>query len=187
MSGTIGTGTVGSGTIASPTLFEGIEEPSPSGSAYKWMPTLAEVGSLIRARTRIRGGAELGTFTSETRATGVEVEALILQACRRVATEVGREPCKTELRNDAKAAAALYAAMLVEQSYWPDQTTSAGSSFGRLEKLWNTQIATLREAVAENCGGLGEEGESGAAAPEPSARGNFDDGLPMYGRTWPPT
>lgn len=156
--------------------------PVFSRSLPTWAPSVAEVAALIRARTKMAGDIEVGTFNEDTRPTGAEVERLIAQACRRVSTAVGVEPCSDELRADAGAAAAVYTAMLIEQAYWPEQTTAAGSSFKSLEALWKGQIETLEVAVSEQCGG-GESGEGGAAG-SPLARGGFDD-LPLIGRSTP--
>lgn len=176
MSSTMGgTGTIGGpGTMSA--LLEGDEAPD-----YTWQPEVWEVGALIHARTKQRGGkGELGTFNAHTRPTGQQVEYLILQACRRVATAIGAEPCTEALKGDAKAAAAIYAAMLIEQSYWPEQTVAQGSSFKNLEALWKDQIRTLTEAVAEQCGGSGEAVGSGGQIPREGS-----DELPLIGRTGP--
>lgn len=159
-----------------------IGTPHYSRSLPIWAPSVAEVAALIRARTKMAGDIEVGTFNEDTRPTGREVERLIAQASRRVSTAVGTEPCSDELRADAGAATAVYTAMLIEQSYWPEQTTASGSSFKSLEALWKAQIDTLTEAVGEQCGG-GESGEGGAAG-APIARGGFDD-LPLIGRSTP--
>lgn len=137
-------------------------------AAPEWTPAVADVGALIRARTKAMGsgGEELGTFNDQTRPTGSEVERLIEKAVRRVRTAISGEPCTQELRQNAAGAAALYAAMLVEQSYFPEST--AGGSFAALQALWKEQISDLKSAVDELCGGQGPGGEgagSGGSAP----------------------
>lgn len=147
-----------------------------------WTPSVAEVAALLRARTKVAGGKEAGTFTEETRPTGAEVERLIQQAVRRVATNTGAEPCTANLQLDATAAAALYTAMLIEQSYYPEQTTGTGNSFSSLEKLWKDQITMLTTAVGEQCGS--SDGEApGPGDQMPSAF--MDDGFYLIGRTFP--
>lgn len=146
----------------------------------RWQPTVADVGALLRARTKVPGGGEVGTFTDETRATAEAVENLIRQAVRRVMSKLdGVSPCNDELRDDAGSAAALYAAMLVEQSYYPEQTTNAGSSFKSLQSLWTEQIKDLSTAVAQVCGTGGGEGDTGARP-----RATFDD-CQLIGRLGP--
>jgi hypothetical protein len=127
----------------------------------EWTPSVEDVAAHIRARTKNPAGKEVGTFDATTRPTGEEVERLISKGVRRVMTQVG-DPCTEELREDAGAAAALYTAMLIEQSYFPEQTTATGSSFNSLMKLWEGQIKVLDEEVARECGGAAG-GEGGGA------------------------
>lgn len=147
-----------------------------------WTPSVAEVAALIRARTKVAGGKELGTFTEDTRPTAADVERLIQQAVRRVATNTGADPCTANLQLDATAAAALYTAMLIEQSYFPEQTTgTSGNSFTSLEKLWKDQISMLTTAVGEQCGGSGEAPGGGDQMPA----ADMDDGFYLISRTYP--
>lgn len=139
-------------------------DPIYTPTPVAWRPTVAEVAAHLRARTKVPGGTEVGTFTEETRPTAGDVERLIDQAVRRVASSITYEPCSPGLETDAQGAAALYCAMLVEQSYYPETTTAGGSSFLSLNTLWKEQISTLVEAVAEECGigiGVGGSGEGG--------------------------
>ena len=122
-----------------------------------WAPSVADGAAQIRARTKNPAGKEVGTFDDTTRPTGTEVELLIAKGVRRVETQVG-DPCTERLQEDAGAAAALYTAMLIEQSYFPEQTTATGSSFNSLLKLWEGQIKALDEEVARECGGAGGGG-----------------------------
>lgn len=161
-----------------PAGFSGSEGPS-------WTPTVADVAALIRARTKIPGGAEAGTFTDKTRVTKVEAERIIAQAVDHVAAAIGGDPCNDQLRESAGAASAMLAAILIEQSYWPESAEARGSSAARLESLFNVRMKSLTAAVAEECGGQGtggsEDGNSGALA-----AGHFSDGLPLIGRDYPP-
>jgi hypothetical protein len=138
-----------------------------------WKPSVAEVASYIRARTKIAGGGIAGTFTDQTNVKASEVEPLIDQAVRRVTSEIGASPCTEDLTSDATTAAALYAAMLVEQSFFPEQTTGVGNSFASLEKLFKPQLQTLANRVQQECGtgSGGEDGADGSAI----ARATFDD------------
>lgn len=147
-------------------------------------PSVAEVAALIRARTKIPGGGEAGTFNENTRPTATEVEAIIDQAVDHVAAAIGGEPCNAQLVQSSTAAASLLAAVIIETSYWPEQAESRGSAAARLEKLFDTRMKALTAAVAEECGGQGtggsEDGNSGAVA-----AGSFSDGLPLIGRDYP--
>lgn len=148
-----------------------------------WKPSTADVAAQIPARVQEPGVGRVDDFSEDTEPTKAQVEAIIGLAVREVASSVGTNPCSEELRSDAGAAAALRAAMRVEVGFWPEQTTNAGSSFKSLESLWKDSMRTLVEAVEEQCGGAGE-GEGGAAG-EPSARGSFDDGYNLIGRSTP--
>lgn len=148
-------------------------------------PTVAEVAALIRARTKIPGGGEAGTFNDVTRPTEAEVESIIAQAVDHVAAAIGGEPCNEQLKQSATAAAGLLAAVIIETSYWPEQAEARGSAAARLEKLFDSRMKSLSAAVAEECGGQGtggsEDGNSGAVA-----AGSFNDGYPLIGRDYPP-
>jgi hypothetical protein len=135
-----------------------------------WRPTVADVAAHIRARTKDAGGNEVGTFDETTRPTGAEVELLIDKGVQRVQTQVG-EPCNETLQEDAGAAAALYTAMLVEQSYFPEQTAAGGSSFNSLNTLWKELISVLDAEVARICGGetAGDGGAPAGAGLTPAA------------------
>lgn len=149
-----------------------------------WAPGVADVAAYVRARTKAKGsgGTELGTFTADTRPTATEVEALIAKAISRVSSSIDGEPCTEALRSDAGDAAALYAAMLVEQSYYPETTNQVQSSFKALQSLWADAIKALAGSVARECGvGEGEEGGGSMAV----AQGGYDDGRAMVGPTFP--
>lgn len=147
-------------------------------------PTVDDVAALIRARTKIPGGGEAGTFTEQTRPTKAEVERIIEQAVDHVAAAVGGEPCNDQLIQSSTAAAGMLAAVIIETSYWPEQAEARGSAAARLEKLFDTRMKSLTAAVAEECGGQGtggsEDGNSGSVA-----AGSFSDGYALIGRDYP--
>lgn len=147
-------------------------------------PTVEDVAALIRARTKIPGGGEAGTFTEQTRPTKAEVERIIAQAVDHVAAAIGGEPCNEQLVQSSTAAAGMLAAVLVESSYWPEQAEARGSTAIRLESLFDKRMKALTASVAEECGGQGtggsEDGNSGA-----EAAGSFSDGYALIGRDYP--
>lgn len=147
-------------------------------------PSVEDVAALIRARTKVPGAKEAGTFNDQTRPTKAEVDKIIEQAVDHVAAAIGGEPCNDQLVQSATAAASLLAAILIETSYWPEQAEARGSSAARLEALFNTRMKSLSAAVAEQCGGQGEgdtgDGNSGAVA-----AGTFSDGYALIGRDYP--
>lgn len=147
-----------------------------------WRPSTKQVARYIRTRTKIAGGGIVGDFTTETKPTAVEVEGMIDEACEEVATGLGEKgPCNVGLEGKAGSCAALYAAMLAEQSLQPETTSNGQSSFASLERLYNGRLKRLEAAVAEQCG-EGEGGEGGAGGLHPGAKGNFPSGrLPGIG------
>jgi hypothetical protein len=156
-----------------------------------WRPSVQQVANLIRARTKVRGDVEVGTFTDagdergETRVTADACEGIIDIAMRRVASAIGGyELCEaaSELEEDAGGATAQYAAALIEQSYWPDQTSNPGSSFKSLMELFKDSIKTLTEAVGERCG-TGDGEAVGGSGLRPKA--GAPDCMEPLGRTYP--
>jgi hypothetical protein len=137
-----------------------------------WRPALVEVGALVRTRTKSKmGGSPLGTFTDNTPIKADEVEALISYATASVAARIGLSPCSDALKSRARGMAALYTAMLIELSYFPEQVGSDRSPYAKYKELYDDGMGALVEAVAENCGGGGDgDGESvGGSGPLPSS------------------
>lgn len=149
-------------------------------------PTIAQVAALIRARTKIPGGGEAGTFNDVTRPTGTEAQLIIDQAVDHVAAAIGGEPCNDQLKQSATAAASLLAAVIIETSYWPEQAEARGSAAARLEKLFDTRMKSLTAAVSEECGGQGTGGSEDGGNAGAVAAGGFNDGYPLIGRDYPP-
>lgn len=167
------TGVVSPATTAADDLIvtANLPEEAPGGEV-DWEPSLEEIASYIRTRTKVAGGGIAGTFTTETKPTAEQVEPIRRQAVRRVSSELGGTPCTTELQEDARTVTAIYAAMIIEQSYYPEQTTGQGNSFASLEKLFKPQLQTLANTVQRECGtgSGGEDGSEGAAI----TRATFD-------------
>jgi hypothetical protein len=111
-----------------------------------------DVAALLRARTKDTDGRELGEWTEETRPTVTEVEQKIEIARALVGLNAGAipDPC----REGAETAVALLAAMLVEQSYFPEQVADNRSPYQMLERLYAQASAGLAECV--NAHGYGD-------------------------------
>lgn len=138
-----------------------------------WTPSTKQVASYIRARTRVAGGGIIGDFTEATRPTKAEAEEIIAEAVQQVILEIGTAtPCTEDLEAGSGTCAALYAAMLIEQSYYPDQTTSEGNSFKSLQSLYKPKMQALANRVQRECG-TGSGGEDGAEGVAIS-RASFD-------------
>lgn len=142
----------------------------PEPAAYT--PSVLEVASYIRARTKIPGGGIAGTFNDVTTVKAPEVEAIIVQAVGLILSDLGGEPCNDQLQGQMKNVAAILAAMLVEQSLFPEQTTGTGNSFKSLETLYKPKMQALANQVEKQCGtgGGGDDGLEGSAI----SRATFD-------------
>jgi hypothetical protein len=114
-------------------------------------PTIADVALLVRARTVKKGTMEqLGTFTLDTRPTAVEVQGLIAKAVAAVsAIAVVTVDSPPAAILEARNLAALYAAMLLELSYFPEQTNSEQSAYDNLEALYEKGILRLEAAMPD--------------------------------------
>lgn len=156
-----------------------------------WTPSVADVAAHIRARTKIAGGKEAGTFQDEstagandqTRPNATQAEVLIDNAVRSVLGKTkGVEPCTDELKDSAKNLAALRAAMAVEASYYPEQTRTDRSNFAQLRQMYTDDLDGFLEGLALECGSQGGGGDEGAPGQSPAH--SFDD-EPLIGRRTP--
>jgi hypothetical protein len=65
--------------------------------------------------------------------------------------------------------AALYTAMLVELSYFPNQIGSDRSPYEKYKELYDEGMEALTEAIAENCDSGGDGLSVGGDGPMPSS------------------
>jgi hypothetical protein len=109
-------------------------------------PTVDDLGALMRARTRVRGGAELGTFRdavggdTPTRPTATEVEAVIDRVLPAVAVQLGKVP--DAFADAAKQAVIYKVAQLIELGYWPEQNDSDQSTAAQYGALYAELVGT---------------------------------------------
>lgn len=108
-------------------------------------PTVAEVGALVRKRTRLPGGTEVGTFDHRTRPTASEVEPLIAKAARHVSINIGErfEDWTPGLLETAKDAVASFAALYVEQSYYGEGSSPDNGDADQLGRIARETLAAL--------------------------------------------
>jgi hypothetical protein len=117
-------------------------------AAYR--PTLADLGGIMRARTRNGSGDELGTFTEDTRPTAEEAEGLIDRALGLVSPRLGDVP--ESATNLAPSIVALRAAMFVETSYYPEETSGEGNAYASYREQYRDALADYDDAVGRNVG-----------------------------------
>lgn len=116
------------------------------------LPTTADVGALLRARTKDVNGNELGTFNSDTRPTDEEVDLIIGNASSDVYAELGEVDAleNESLQTAVSRLIALRAAMLIELSYFPEQVQNDRSPFEHLRDMYNEALPRMTRAVAES-------------------------------------
>lgn len=152
--------------------------------ANETTPTVEEVANWLRARTYDSDGNLVGTFTDDGRTipSATEVTGIINQAVEEVLSPIGGVPCNENLVGRAKGLTALYAAMVVELSYFPEQVGSNRSPYDRLERLYNSGLGSLVTDVADQCGG---QGEGGAGDGEVAPAYNFEQYVDPIGKDGP--
>jgi hypothetical protein len=136
----------------------------------------------MRARLKEPGGFEAEDFTENTRPTNAQVATLLARGHDAVSSRIGTELCQDAVDrgfgDQGTELAAIYVAMVIEQSYYPEQTRNQGSSFQSLMQLWKEGIGGLEKAVKDVCG----TDEGGGAGQQPHS---FFDDEPLFGRTYP--
>lgn len=140
-----------------------------------YKPNVAAVAGFIRARTRTRGGTVAGTFNpaaatgspTETIPTAEGVEVEIQNALGKISGKLGPDVV-VGYQDDARRITALYAAMLIELTYWPEQINTGRSTYPQLKELFDEDWEELLDIL-----GIGEKG--GAGPP------TVDAGFPSYG------
>lgn len=137
-----------------------------------YTPEVADVGNLLRARTRDDDGNELGTFTPATSPTDEQATALIAEAVQEMEARIGSD-IPERLFGPARAITSLLAAMNVETTYYPEQVSSGKSAHDAYERRVNAALGTpsksgwLVKAIVD-------ESSGGAEGPED------DDLLPVF-------
>jgi len=131
-----------------PCPFVFVEGPS-------FLPTVAEVSSILRARTYsgketdpedpmavLAGGVQLGEFTENTTPTAKEVQdTLIPNSANDVLLELGDVP--GELVGETRRVAALRAAAECERSYIPEQADETRTLYQTLRLTYQDEVTKL--------------------------------------------
>jgi hypothetical protein len=151
-------------------------------------PSIERVASYIRARTKLKGGAELGTFNAQTRPTDDEVEEFIDDALDEVLGKV--QPVDSTLspgtpmgpgsdyERRVRGAVALYAAVTAELSLQPEQVRNDQSPAALLQARYESRIrALIAEGETGRPEGEGSGGPGGGDAPADAAW-TFPDAAP---------
>jgi hypothetical protein len=118
-----------------------------------YLPTLADIGALMRARTVTVMGDEVGTFNEDTRPTGEEVNRLIVQAADDVMAGFDVDIPPGAYRY-AKQAIIYRTAMLVELGYWPEQINTGRSPYPQYAAMFDNFMLNLEKAIEREQGEL---------------------------------
>jgi hypothetical protein len=116
--------------------------------AVSYAPQVEDVAALLPRRTIDGSSNQIGSFTDDTSVTDVQVAAIIDQAVQAVGT---RLPTILDARNTSTARwlTTLYAAMLVELTYFPEQIPDQ-SPFEQYKSLYDDGIQTLISNTLDN-------------------------------------
>jgi hypothetical protein len=129
------------------------------------IPSMAELGSFMRARTKTSGGAEAGVFNADTRPTDAQAATALAGAAVEVYVCTGSDfsGLSAELRarvEEMVRRAVMYrAAMDIELGYWPEQTNTDRSPFQNYKEMYEGRdgksgiLAKVCKAVEDAAGG----------------------------------
>lgn len=143
-----------------------------------YTPTVDELGAFMRARTKTRYGATVGTFDDTTPVTLSQATGLIAEAVDEIGIAVGPDmPVGPDddpdiYKRATKSAVLLLASMNVELQLVPDQVDDPRSPYAALERRFNNFRKALIESVADARGDEAEGEESVAVS---------DARMPSYG------
>lgn len=152
------------------------------GQSQGLRPTISDVAALLRARTKVLGGREAGTFNYHTRPTAPEVDELIDEAVDEVVGKIGEPEAGSGLEQRARAAVKLYAACLVELSYFPEQIKTDRSAYNSYFALYKLRVDSLiAEARTGEPGGDPGAGDGAGGTPADAAWFFPDDGGGLVG------
>jgi len=131
-------------------------------------PYVRDVAALLRARTKVTGGGEAGTFNGNTRPTGEEVDDLIDEATDEVLGKVQTPTPGSSYERRVRGAIRMYAAILIELSYWPEQVKNNHSPVSTYQSLYDSRLrALIAEGETGTPQGMGAGGSGGGSGDSP--------------------
>jgi hypothetical protein len=114
-------------------------------------PVVDELASLMFARVTGEFG-QAQTFTDESRPTAGQATTKLAQAYGMVAPRVGFI-LDERFHDSARFLTVLYAALLLEPGYWPEDMQGDASAWDSWKTLYDEGMAALLEAIADGAGG----------------------------------
>jgi hypothetical protein len=112
--------------------------------AASYTPQVEDVAALLPRRTIDSNSNEIGTFTDDTSVTAVQVAAIIDQAVLAVGTRLPASLTPKDT-NTARWLTTLYAAMLVELTYFSEQIPEQ-SPYEQYKELFDGGLESLLHA-----------------------------------------
>lgn len=141
-----------------------------------YTPTLSDIGTVTRTRTRNQFGAELGTFSDDTYPSGDSVNTLIQNAVGYIEgfAAAGNVEIGAGCYDNAKSAIIYRVCFSIELGFYPEQITGDHSPYDQFLALYESAINQLAR-----CLGINEPDDSGG-----SGTGKSNDPetiLPQFG------
>lgn len=114
---------------------------------FMFAPDLVEVAALMRARLKVNG-QQHDTFDGATRPTAAQASQLITTAASYVRGRVGME-IPEGLWATARHLTSLRAVMLIELSFFPEQTTEDASIYQTVSALFEQGMTGLIDSLGD--------------------------------------
>jgi hypothetical protein len=141
-------------------------------------PTVDEVALLENSRTVTAGGGLAGTFTDQTRPTADQVETIIDTSTEAILSQLPQEMAAIFFPR-VKHAITLYASILIETSFYREQTDTGAASV--YQRMLDNAVSSLVTDMG------GSDGEATRTVDSVRAIGEtafFDPFRRLY-ETWP--
>lgn len=133
---------------ADPPLYA-IEGLTVSTGEIEFVPTVAEIGVILRARTRQDvTGDELGTFDNTTRPTGLQVQQHIDAAAAFVQLRLGPN-IPEGMMASAREAVTYRAGYMIELSLADDRSDNPDSAYQRLKGQYDETMTALQDSLLD--------------------------------------
>lgn len=114
-----------------------------------YTPTLTDIGTVTRTRTRDQFGAELGTFSDDTYPSGDSVNTLIQNAVGYIEgfAAAGGVEIGDGCAGNAKSAIVYRVAFSIELGFYPEQITGDHSPYDNFKDLYESAINQLARCL----------------------------------------
>lgn len=124
----------------------GVWDDGTSGSGTVPLPTTRDVASFLPTRPKTQGGVTLLDFTEDTFPTKAQIQDRINSAYRHVYSKTGPVD-DPDLALSVTHLISLYASMLTELGFYPEQVNNDKSPYKELKKLYDDGMRALIEAL----------------------------------------